>query len=138
MLLLMVLVKFELVFVIIMGIRKHMVTRPDRKISSAIFYCGLTMRMTWPLVWLDRLVVAWSFTEEKYCRRDIQNIWINTILKQTCVPTIPHINSETSPPPSLSMLFASSWDSVLAQDAVLLLFQYAATLSRGKGPDLFL
>ena len=36
------------------------------------------------------------------------------------------------------MLFASIWDSFLAQASELLLFQYAATLSRGEGPDLFL
>ena len=44
---------------------------------------------------------------------------------------------DPSPPP-LSMLFASIWDSFLAQASALLLCQYAATLSRGKGPDLFL
>ena len=36
------------------------------------------------------------------------------------------------------MLFASIWDSFLAQALVLLLFQYAVTLSTGRGPDLFL
>ena len=30
--------------------------------------------------------------------------------------TIPHINSEANPPPTLSMLFASIWDSFSAQD----------------------
>ena len=40
-------------------------------------------------------------------------------------------------PPQLSMLFASIWDSFLAQASVLLLFQYAATLCRQKRPDLF-
>ena len=52
--------------------------------------------------------------------------------------SIPHINSETNSPPPLSMLFASIWESFLAQTLVLLLCQYAATVSRGKGPDLFL
>ena len=51
---------------------------------------------------------------------------------------IPHINSETNPLPQFSMLFASIWDSFLAQALVLLLFQNTATLSRGEGPDLFL
>ena len=36
------------------------------------------------------------------------------------------------------MLFASIWGSFLAQASVLLLFQYAATLIRGEGSDLFL
>ena len=36
------------------------------------------------------------------------------------------------------MLFASIRESFLAQASVLLLCQYAATLSRGKGPDLLL
>ena len=31
------------------------------------------------------------------------------------------------------MLFASIWDNFLAQASMLLLFQYAATLSRGRG-----
>ena len=44
---------------------------------------------------------------------------------------------DQSPPP-LSMLFASIWDSFLAQASVMLYFQYAATLSRGEGPHLFL
>ena len=35
---------------------------------------------------------------------------------------IPHENSETNPPPPLSMLFASIWDSFLAQATVFLLF----------------
>ena len=38
----------------------------------------------------------------------------------------------------LSMLFASVWESFLAQASLLLLFQYVATLSRRKGSDLFL
>ena len=38
----------------------------------------------------------------------------------------------------LPMLFASIWDSLLAQASVLVPCQYAATLSRWKGPDLFL
>ena len=54
------------------------------------------------------------------------------------MPSIPNINSETNPPPTLSMLFASIRDRFLAQASVLLLFQYAATLSRWKGSDLFL
>ena len=45
---------------------------------------------------------------------------------------------DQSPLPPLSMLFSSIWDSFLAQASLLLLFQYVATLSRGKGPDLFL
>ena len=45
---------------------------------------------------------------------------------------------DQSPFPPLSMLFGYIWDSFLAQASELLLFQYAATLSRGKGPDLFL
>ena len=39
------------------------------------------------------------------------------------------------------MLFASIWDSFLAQASVSLLYQYAqyaATLSTGEGTDLFL
>ena len=40
-------------------------------------------------------------------------------------------------PPSM-ILFASIWDSFLVQALVLLLFQYLATSSRGKGPDLIL
>ena len=32
----------------------------------------------------------------------------------------------------LSMLFASIWDSLLAQASMLLLFEYAATLSRKR------
>ena len=43
MLLLKVLVKFELVFVTIMGIRKHMAMRLNPEIFSAIFYCGLSV-----------------------------------------------------------------------------------------------
>ena len=42
--------------------------------------------------------------------------------------TIPHLNFETSPLPPLSMLFASIWESFLAQASVLLLFQHTATL----------
>ena len=38
-------VKFELVFTTIMSIRKHIVIRLDREIFSAIFYCGLTVRV---------------------------------------------------------------------------------------------
>ena len=45
MLWLMALVKFELVFETIVGIRKHMAMRLEREISSAIFYYGLTMRV---------------------------------------------------------------------------------------------
>ena len=40
--------------------------------------------------------------------------------------------------PPLSMLFTGIWDIVLAQASALLLLQYAATLGRGKGPNLFL
>ena len=36
------------------------------------------------------------------------------------------------------MMFASIWGSFLTQASVLLLFQYAASLSRGEGPELFL
>ena len=35
-------------------------------------------------------------------------------------------------------MFSSIWDSFLSQASLLLLFQYVATLSRGKGHDLFL
>ena len=42
------------------------------------------------------------------------------------------------PLPPFSVLFASIWDSFLAQTSVLLLCQYAATLSRGKDSDVFL
>ena len=45
--------------------------------------------------------------------------------------TIPHINSETDSLPELSMLLASISDSFVVQVSVLLLFQYATTLSRG-------
>ena len=48
-------------------------------------------------------------------------------------PSIPRINSETNPLHPFSMLFASIWDSFLAQASVLLLCQYTATLSRGRG-----
>ena len=44
----MALVKFELAFAAIMGIRKHMVMRLDCEISSAIFSCGLTGYVAWP------------------------------------------------------------------------------------------
>ena len=44
----MALVKFELVFETIVGIRKHMAMRLEREISSAIFHYGLTMRVAWP------------------------------------------------------------------------------------------
>ena len=53
-------------------------------------------------------------------------------------PTIPHVNSRPIPLPPLSMLFTSICDSLLTEASVLLLFQYAATLSRGEGSDLFL
>ena len=36
------------------------------------------------------------------------------------------------------MLFASIWDSFLAQASVLPLYQYAVALSKGEGPDVFL
>ena len=36
------------------------------------------------------------------------------------------------------MLFASIWDSFLVEASVLVLCQYAATLTRGEGADLFL
>ena len=38
----------------------------------------------------------------------------------------------------MSLLFASIWDSLLAQASVLQFFEYAATLSKKEGPDLFL
>ena len=54
--------------------------------------------------------------------------------------------SETNPTPppttkkkkKVLILFASIWDRFLSQASALLPFQYAATLSRGKGSDLFL
>ena len=58
-------VKFELVAANIMDIRKHMVMWLDCEISSAIFCCGFTVRVAWPLVWIDSLVVSWPFTEKK-------------------------------------------------------------------------
>ena len=69
-------------------------------------------------------------------KKALTNITIH--LARDNLPAIPHINSDINPPPPLSMLFASIWDSFLAQASVLLLFQYAATLSRGEGPGLFL
>ena len=62
------------------------------------------------------------------------------LLCQLIPSTIPHINSETNPPQPiiLSMLFASISYNFLGQASVLLLYQYAPTLSRVKGPDLFL
>ena len=55
------------------------------------------------------------------------------------IPTIPHINFETNPHPlHYQCCFASIWDSFLEKASVLPLFQYAATLSRGNGPNLFL
>ena len=45
---------------------------------------------------------------------------------------------EINPLPQLSMLFTSIRGSLLAQASVLLLLQYAATLSRGERSDLFL
>ena len=38
----------------------------------------------------------------------------------------------------MSLLFASIWDSLLEQASVFQLFEYAATLSKKEGPDLFL
>ena len=58
----------------------------------------------------------------------------NTSHKSETNPT-PH------PPPKkkkVLILFASIWDRFLSQASALLPFQYAATLSRGKGSDLFL
>ena len=62
----MALFKFEFVFATIMCIQKHVVMRLDREISSAIFFffCGLTVCVAWPLVWLDRLVMGWPFTKK--------------------------------------------------------------------------
>ena len=75
----------------------------------------------------------------RQCAR--KKIYIHTHT-HTHTPTIPYINSETNPPsPIISVVckyLTSIRDSVLAQASVLLLFQYAATLSRGKGSDLFL
>ena len=45
----MALAKFELVFATIMDIRKHMNMQPDREISSAVFYCRLTVPVARPL-----------------------------------------------------------------------------------------
>ena len=50
-------------------------------------------------------------------------------------------NLTPHPPPKkkkVLILFASIWDRFLSQASALLPFQYAATLSRGKGSDLFL
>ena len=66
-----------------------------------------------------------------------ETLSVFTIFLSISRPTIPHTNSETNPPPPWSLLFASVWDSFLAQATVLLLYQYAATLSRGKGHDYF-
>ena len=61
----MALIKFELVFAMVM--------RLDRELSSVIYYCGLTVRMAWSLVWLDRLVVTWPFTEKKTSPREMSH-----------------------------------------------------------------
>ena len=55
----MALVEFKLAFGIITGIWKH-ISRLNREISFAIFYCGLWL----PLLWLDSLVVTGSITEK--------------------------------------------------------------------------
>ena len=64
-------------------------------------------------------------------------VWIWILFEGVFNPNqapVPQINSDTNPPPSpLSMLFASIWDNFLAQASMLLLFQYAAILSRGTG-----
>ena len=50
-----------------------------------------------------------------------------------------HVNSEIHPPsPSLSILFAIFWEIVLEHPLLLLLSEYAATMSKGKTPYLFL
>ena len=51
---------------------------------------------------------------------------------------MPHINSETNPPPPIVNVAFKYLRQFLAQASVLLLFRYAATLSKGEGPDLFL
>ena len=53
------------------------------------------------------------------------------------VATIPHKFWDQSPSPIINVV-CNIWDRFLAQASELLLFQYAATLSRRKGPDLFL
>ena len=63
MLLLMALIKFELDFATIMGIQKHINMRLDRETPLAIFYCRLAVQVTWPLLWLETVFVAWPFTE---------------------------------------------------------------------------
>ena len=67
-----------------------------------------------------------------------KNVLQYVILFLPIKTTIPRINSETNLPHAWTMLFTSIWNSFLAQSSGLLVFQYAATLSSGKGPDLFL
>ena len=53
--------------------------------------------------------------------------------------TVPHINSETNPSPPPSINVACKYlRQFLTQASVLLLYQYATTLSRDEGADLFL
>ena len=52
--------------------------------------------------------------------------------------TISHINSETNPPSPIINVVCKYLDSSMTQAMVLIIFQYAATLSSEKGSDLFL
>ena len=80
-------------------------------------------------------------------RQLLQNVTIlllNATFITKCVGTqpdarsaIPHINFETNPLRPIINLVCK-YLSLLAQASVLLLCQYAAILSRGKGPDSFL
>ena len=67
MLLFITLGKFELNFPIIRGIRTYVDMRLNRKLSSVIFYCGLTVRTAWLIERFDRLIMARPFTEKKCC-----------------------------------------------------------------------
>ena len=68
-------------------------------------------------------IVSWSYTPKLFMYQ----------------PTIPRINSETNPPlPHYQCCLQNIWDSFFAQASVSLLCRYAAILSRGKMPDLFL
>ena len=54
------------------------------------------------------------------------------------ISAIPHINSETNPPPPIINVVCKYLRQFLDTSLVSLLCQYTATLSRGEGPDLFL
>ena len=54
------------------------------------------------------------------------------------LPTILHINSETNPPSLLINVVCKYQGQFLAQASESLHCQYAATLSKGEGTDLFL